>query len=44
LIGEELAQSGPDDGVVIDDGNSDHGFLTRSALADTAFCIEDRHE
>jgi hypothetical protein len=28
LIGEELAQPGANDGVVVDDGDSDHGVCT----------------
>ena len=28
LLGEELAQAGANDGVVVDDGDSDHGSST----------------
>ena len=29
LLGEELAQAGANDGVVVDDGDSDHGSGAR---------------
>jgi hypothetical protein len=32
LVGEVLAQPGANDGVVVDDGDSDHGVVTRGVF------------
>jgi hypothetical protein len=37
LIGEELAQPGAHHGMVVNDGNSDHGGLLHSATHDRTF-------